>query len=276
MKISVIIISYNQDQYLEDTIKSVIDQDYQEKEIILIDGGSSDTSLSIIEKYSEHFEYWVSEADSGQSEAIIKGFSKSSGEIISWINSDDLLLPRTLGVVAKKVQNTGDINAVYIGGCQVIDEFGVVKDRFKYGKFNYFVAKTFGPTICQPGTFFGRSAYMKIGGVKSNLRYGMDSELFHNFLFSGYSFYDTGAYHAQFRKHSNQKGHSKQYLEQCRIETDMIKEKYGLNELTISRLRIARTFEVFQRVSNGYYFNTLVFRLFTRGSIKEFNTSYSS
>ena len=92
MKISVIIISFNQGQFLEETIISVVNQDYDNKEIILIDGGSGDSSLQVIEKYSSHFEYWVSEPDKGQSDALVKGFSKASGELISWINSDDISL----------------------------------------------------------------------------------------------------------------------------------------------------------------------------------------
>ena len=276
MKISIVIISFNQSQYLEETIKSAINQDYHNKELILIDGGSTDLSVQIIEKYSNHFDYWVSESDKGQSDALIKGFSKASGDLISWINSDDILLPGVLSIIAEKVQKTKNIDAVYMGGCHVIDEIGIVKDHFKYGKFNYFIAKTIGLTICQPGTFFGRSAYNAIGGINSSFQYGMDSDLFHNFLFSGYSFYDTGEVHAQFRKHSSQKGHSRMYLEQCRIEADIIKNKYGLDVVTHSKIRIARVLQVFMRVFNGYYCKTLFFRLLTRGSFKEFNTSYSN
>jgi len=89
-KISIVTPSYNQGQFLEATIRSVIDQQYPNLEYIIIDGGSSDNSLDIIHQYEEHLTYWVSEPDEGMYDAINKGFALSSGEIMAWLNSDDM------------------------------------------------------------------------------------------------------------------------------------------------------------------------------------------
>lgn len=100
-KISIVTVNYNCGEFLEETIRSVIDQGYPNLEYILIDGGSTDNSLEIIEKYKDHLAYWVSEQDEGQYQAIQKGFERSTGEIMAWLNSDDKYLPRSLFKVAE-------------------------------------------------------------------------------------------------------------------------------------------------------------------------------
>lgn len=89
-KLSIIVPSYNQGAYIEETLLSIINQDYPNKELIIIDGGSTDNSVSIIKKYEQHIVYWVSEKDNGQSHAINKGFARATGDYIAWMNSDDL------------------------------------------------------------------------------------------------------------------------------------------------------------------------------------------
>jgi glycosyltransferase involved in cell wall biosynthesis len=89
-KITIVTPSFNQGEFLEETIQSVLNQGYPNLEYIIIDGGSTDKSVDIISKYSKELSYWVSEKDNGQSEAINKGFRKATGEIVTWLNSDDL------------------------------------------------------------------------------------------------------------------------------------------------------------------------------------------
>lgn len=276
MKISIIIISYNQGQFLEETILSVLNQTYKNIEVILIDGGSNDNSLDIIKKYQNQFSYWVSEKDKGQSDAIIKGFSKSTADIITWINSDDLLCLNAAKTVAELADKNKTSNAVFYGDGLIIDENGKIHEKLKYGKFNYFVAKTLGPTISQPGTFFSKEAYLELGGIDVSLHYGMDLDLFNKFLFNDIPYYYTGIYMSKFRKYSTQKGHSEKFLEICNNETVIIQNRYGFNKLSSIQKRKARLIQIFQRICNGYYFISLSFRLFYRSRLKEYNPNYSS
>ena len=99
-RISIVTPSYNQDDFLEATILSVLEQDYPNVEYLVLDGGSTDTSVDIIKKYSDRIHFWSSEKDEGQSDAITSGLKRSTGNILCWVNSDDILCQGTLSAVA--------------------------------------------------------------------------------------------------------------------------------------------------------------------------------
>src|SRR5512138_1735166 len=108
-KISVVTPSFNRVKFLEETIRSVLDQDYPNLEYIIVDGGSTDGSVEVIRKYQDRLASWVSEPDQGPYEAINKGFARSTGEIMAWIGSDDKYLPWTLQVVASAMSASPQI-----------------------------------------------------------------------------------------------------------------------------------------------------------------------
>ena len=112
LKISIITPSLNQGKYLESNIISVHQQPYTHREHLIIDGGSTDNTNQIIQKHQEKLAYWVSEKDNGQSEAINKGFKKASGDILTWLNSDDQLMPGSLEKVASIFENNPTIDVV--------------------------------------------------------------------------------------------------------------------------------------------------------------------
>jgi glycosyltransferase involved in cell wall biosynthesis len=119
-KISIITPSFNQAEFIEETIRSVLLQGYQSLEYIVVDGGSSDGTLDIIKQYEKWFSWWASESDRGQSHAINKGFGMATGDIVAWLNSDDHYLPGTLHTVAEyyiKYPNAG----AWVGGTRQID-----------------------------------------------------------------------------------------------------------------------------------------------------------
>jgi len=121
--ISIIIPTFNQAAYLEQTIRSVLLQGYPNCELIVIDGGSTDGSLEIIRKYAPLLTFWISEKDCGQAHAINKGMERATGNILAYLNSDDLYLPGTLFTVAEYAMRNPEVDLVY-GGCRVIDAEG--------------------------------------------------------------------------------------------------------------------------------------------------------
>jgi len=257
--ISVVIISYNQGEYLAATIQSVVSQTYQNKEIILIDGASEDSSVDVIKKYSEYLSYWISEKDNGQSDAIQKGFQRAQGSIIGWVNSDDLLHPDTLSLVSRKAKERHVTDAVFYGGYEWIDEEGKVVERFKSELHVSCVARKIGANICQPGTFFGRQAYRRVGGIDSSLRYAMDRDLFLRFANSPVPFLRIDKPLAQFRKTRTQKGHSHEYALLCQKETEELDNRYRL----VTGVRSAPYGALRQvlRLATNYYPHTWLFRM---------------
>ncbi len=123
MLVSIITPSYNQAHYLEATIRSVLEQDYSEIEYIIVDGGSTDGSREIIERYSSRLAWWVSEKDRGQTDAINKGFGRAHGEILAWINSDDTYEPGAVAQAVEYLQANPQVGMVY-GDARFIDGEG--------------------------------------------------------------------------------------------------------------------------------------------------------
>ena len=179
-KISVVVPSYNQDRFIEATLLSVINQKYPNLELIVIDGGSSDNSVGIISKYEHLISYWISEPDGGQTDGLIKGFNRATGEIWCWLNSDDLHTSSTLAEVSKYFIDHPQVNAVF-GDTVWIDEQGDLLRVQKEIPFNRFLWMYTYNYIPGMSMFWRRDLYKKSGGLNPEFDLAMDADLWIRF-----------------------------------------------------------------------------------------------
>lgn len=182
LKVSIITPSFNQGQFIEQTIQSVLDQQYSNLEYIIIDGGSTDGTVDIIKKYEKYLTYWVSEPDKGQSHAINKGLRIASGEVVNWLNSDDYYEPGALKKVSEAFQNQ---KVQVFGGRSRVLYNDSSAQRYTEGTdvFEENLAKTVGwARIDQPETFFRRTVFENLGGINEEFHFVMDKELWMRYL----------------------------------------------------------------------------------------------
>ncbi|MGB2869565.1 MAG: glycosyltransferase family 2 protein [Bacteroidota bacterium] len=175
MRISIITPSYNQGEFIESTIRSVMEQDHKDIEHLVIDGGSKDSTISTLKKYP-HVQ-WVSEKDSGQSQAINKGFQRATGDIVAWINSDDYYEKNIFGAVTGFFESHSDCMLLY-GDITFVDRqgrslFSITGDTIDYERL-----VEYPDIVRQPSFFWRRELLEEIGGVDENLDLVMDYDFF--------------------------------------------------------------------------------------------------
>ena len=174
-KISIITPSLNQGKFLEETILSVLNQNYPNLEYVIIDGGSTDNSVAIIKRYQKHLTYWISEQDNGQADAINKGFEKTTGDIINWINSDDLLAAGSLNSLTKEIRKNPNAD-FYFGDYLIIDKNGRELFSRKTPPYNFNTLFYGRQLSSQPAVFFKRNILESIGYLDESLDFCMDTE----------------------------------------------------------------------------------------------------
>lgn len=173
--VSIVTPSFNQAAYLEQTIRSVLEQDYPRLEYLVIDGGSTDGSVDIIKKYASRLAYWTSEKDSGQAEAVNKGMARAQGEIVAWLNSDDIYLPGAVSAAVKVFAQNPQAVLVY-GDMLAVDAHGQVINELKYRPLTLEDLLCF-QIIGQPAVFMRRSAFERAGGLAPDFHFMLDHHL---------------------------------------------------------------------------------------------------
>jgi len=182
-KISIITITFNSEKTLEETIKSVVTQEYEKLEYLIIDGGSKDKTLDIVEKYRSNIDFVVSEPDNGISDAFNKGIRNATGEIVGIINSDDILLPGALHALADAYEEDID---VYRGNTVVWNDNNDVKTRVRPA-MKFKLSKPI-DNVCHQSTFVCKRCYETLGAYNVSFKYMMDADVLYRFSRAGAKF----------------------------------------------------------------------------------------
>ena len=180
MRITVVTPSFNQAKYVEATIASVLDQGYADLEYIVIDGGSTDGTVEILDRYRSHLAYVQSRPDGGQTDALIQGFARATGDVLAWLNSDDLYEPNTLREVADHFSRRPRDSFVF-GDSTWIHEDGVVSRTKREIPFSRYIWLRTYNYVPQPSAFWTRDLYEEVGGLDANFNLAMDSDLWIRF-----------------------------------------------------------------------------------------------
>ena len=179
-KISIVTCSYQQGRFIGATLRSVLEQQYPALEYIVVDGASSDGSAETIRSHASQLAYWVSEPDKGQTDALIKGFARCSGEVQGWLCSDDLLLPGALDAVGRFFEAHPEVDWVY-GDALWIDAAGAPLRAKREMPWNRTVFLFDHNYLAQPSVFWRRSLFDKAGGLQTDWNLAMDADLWLRF-----------------------------------------------------------------------------------------------
>ncbi len=232
-KVSIVMPSYNQGQFLEASIHSVLEQSYPNIEYIAVDGGSKDNSAEILKKYQQHFTWWVSEKDKGHADALNKGFSHATGEILAWLNSDDIYLPGAVAEAVSILQAHPEVGMVY-GDADLIDNSGLKVGEFSSRQTDYRQLLRGSVHIPQATTFFRADLWQQVGPLDLSLFFSFDYDLWVKLAKVSRLLYVPKRW-AQFRIHDD----GKTIIHDDRCYPDMLKvlEREGGSWLSWLRLR---------------------------------------
>ena len=230
-RITIVTPSYNQGNFIEQTIRSVCDQNYPNLEYIIMDGGSTDGSVEIIRRYASRLTHWESHKDNGQADAIYRGFELSTGNILGWLNSDDFLLPGAIRKVADYFLNNKN-NIGVVGGSILIDSHGnFIKNRFgipicnggmKINQNNLIYLN--GGGFAQPASFWKKKEFFESGGFDRKLKFCFDFDMYLRLCNYG-KFGHIKDFLACFRIHDLSKTRTMKSIQIK--ESKLVREKYG-------------------------------------------------
>ena len=217
IRISVVTISYNQNQFLEKTILSVLNQNYPNLQYIIMDGGSTDGSVEIIRKYERYLAFWRSGPDGGPGAALNAGLARCTGDIVGYLNSDDFYLPGTLSKMATIFKQRPEVDVVYGNGyfADVHDNLTrpIYSDPWTLRRFAFGAA-----CVIQPGSFFRLGAFRKTPGFNEASRTSWDAELWIDMALAGARFLRSDDFFAAFRLHPHSITVSQRLKSACEME----------------------------------------------------------
>ncbi len=244
--ISVVMPSFNQAKYIEQSIRSVLEQGYPHKQLIVMDGGSTDGAREVIERYADHLHDWYSGPDKGQSDAINRGFERAGGDLLCWLNSDDILLPGALAAVADLWQRRGQPRWI-AGNCVWSDPEGRIINCARGMGWSEALARRGLVGVSGPTSFFAPSLLDELGAIDVDLHYAMDTELWIRFARAGVRFARLDRYLWVLRLHPEAKMSGHNFEDSPRAAADAawrreadaqwrsILERHGLTQADVAK-----------------------------------------
>ena len=202
-RVTVVTPSFNQARFIEATIRSVLNQGYPNLEYVVIDGGSTDGSIDIIRQYGARLAYWVSEPDQGQADAIAKGFRRSTGQIMAYLNSDDVYLPGAIAQAVAALRRYPDCDLIY-GDVWIVDEWDQIIGERRLTQMDRYDFLGQGNCLAQPATFWRRGIYEAVGGIDPSYYFQMDLDFFIRVVSQG-TMRNLGRHLARTRMHPDGK-----------------------------------------------------------------------
>lgn len=253
-KISIVTCSFNQAPFISATLRSVIGQNIDGVEYLVIDGGSTDGSVDIIRRHQAGLADWISESDAGQSAALNKGLARATGEIVGWLCSDDMLLPGALGDVVKFFKAHPDVDAIY-GDSVFINEKGIpLRMKREIGFFPWLLINDHN-YVPQPSMFWRRRVHERVGYLRDDLHLTMDLEMWLRFEQCGLKVKHVNRCWSAMRCHGGQKVNVR--VEEIKRENEFLRREYSSSFaacLPASVVRgVARLVRVAAKGLNGGY-----------------------
>ena len=238
--VSILTPSYNQGRFLEQTIQSVLSQDYPHLEYLIVDGSSTDGSLEIIQRYAPRLSWWVSEPDQGQTDALNKGFTHANGEIFAWLNSDDTYLPGAVSAAVSCLQAHPEAALVY-ADANLVDEEGRIIGRFPSRQTNLKMMLRGSVHIPQQTAFFLARAWKQVAPLDPSFHFAMDYDLWVRLAKTAPLIYTPGLW-ANFRLHGA--GKSVTMDDRCYPEMIRVYRRERGNGISLLSIRwfLRRTF----------------------------------
>ncbi len=264
-KISIVIASFNQGHFIEKTIISIINQQYNNYEIIVIDGASKDNTIEILKKYNKYIRFWVSEPDKGQTDAINKGFTKATGDLICFQNSDDVFHPNCFINIAKSFIKNPLFDGYY-GDLSIIDSKDNVYEIIKTIPFHLPSQLFLGMQIYNQSYFFSKQSLAKYGSLDENLRFVLDYEFVTRWACLGAKFKYVANALGAFRIHEDSKTTN---LEQIRItELSQVMQQYrqrynfkNLDKWQVLSLKLRKIIYFIKQLDFSYLYHRITVKL---------------
>lgn len=266
--LTIVMPSFNQAAYLERALLSVIRQKVEDIELIVVDGGSTDGSLAIIERYDSQIDYWVSEPDRGQSHAFNKGFQRARGRYLTWVNSDDILLPGSVDAFRRFVNQRDFPEWVAANSLWIDSNDLIIRGTFNSG-WSEFAARHGALSVTGPASYFTKALLEEAGLIDETYHYSMDTELWYRFFRLGRRFEVFDHFTWALRLHENAKTSGKDFSGDDKViasianETRRTFEKYDLQSPGLSQ-RIA--LKVI-RLGRAAKLRSIIYTMLHRGSL---------